>query len=39
MKKTILIAAMLIALAGCNTVSGFGQDISGTADRVGSWFN
>lgn len=33
--------AMIVALlmmAGCNTVDGFGQDISAGAQRVGSWF-
>lgn len=28
----------LLALAGCNTVDGIGQDISASAQRVGSWF-
>jgi predicted small secreted protein len=35
--KKLMIIAMLAALAGCNTVSGFGQDISAGANRVGGW--
>ncbi|MEH6775078.1 MAG: entericidin [Cereibacter changlensis] len=34
--KTVMMIAML-ALAGCNTVAGVGQDISGGANRVGGW--
>ncbi len=37
MKKTIAMLAVLAALAGCNTVSGIGQDISGGANRVAGW--
>ncbi len=37
MKKTMLVAALLAALAGCNTISGVGQDISGSANRVAGW--
>ena len=37
MVKIALVAALL-ALAGCNTVNGIGQDISGGAQRVGGWF-
>ncbi len=37
MKKIILFAA-LAALAGCATVDGVGQDISGAARGVQSWF-
>lgn len=37
MRKIVMIAALLGALAGCNTVSGIGQDISGTANRVAGW--
>ncbi|SIS70023.1 hypothetical protein SAMN05878426_10296 [Phaeovulum vinaykumarii] len=36
MKKLLLVT--LIALAGCNTVAGVGDDISGGARRVQSWF-
>lgn len=34
----IVTVALLLALAGCNTVNGIGQDISGGAQRVGGWF-
>ena len=34
----IALVALLLALAGCNTVNGIGQDISGGAQRVGGWF-
>ena len=37
MKKLALIA-ILTALAGCNTVAGVGDDISGGARTVKSWF-
>ena len=37
MNKTIMMMAVLAALAGCNTVSGVGQDISGGANRVAGW--
>lgn len=33
-----MILALVVALAGCNTIAGFGQDITNSADRVGSWF-
>ncbi len=36
--KKIVILMLALGLAGCNTVSGLGQDISGGAERVGSWF-
>ena len=36
MVKIALMAALL-ALAGCNTVNGIGQDISGGAQKVGGW--
>ena len=38
MRKIILLA-VFTALAGCNTISGIGQDISGGAERVGGWFH
>ncbi|KFE33337.1 lipoprotein [Thioclava atlantica] len=38
MKKLVLLAALAAALAGCNTVAGVGDDISGGARRVQSWF-
>lgn len=34
---TVLIAAMLVMLAGCNTVAGVGNDISDGARTVQSW--
>ncbi len=37
MKRLILIA-ILGALAGCNTVAGIGDDVSGGARTVQSWF-
>lgn len=36
MHKLLLILS-LAALAGCNTVDGIGQDISGGANRVAGW--
>lgn len=36
--KTLMLLAALAALAGCNTIDGVGQDISGTANTVSSWF-
>ncbi|WP_323042483.1 entericidin [Gemmobacter sp.] len=40
MKRIIMGAALALALAlaGCNTVDGVGRDISGGAQRVGTWF-
>ena len=38
MKAMILGVALMLALAGCNTVDGVGRDISGAAQRVGTWF-
>lgn len=38
MRKVIVIA-LLMALAGCNTVAGIGQDISGGAQKVGNMMN
>ncbi|MBK5945046.1 entericidin EcnA/B family protein [Rhodobacter veldkampii DSM 11550] len=37
MRKLILIA-LVAALAGCNTVAGVGEDVSGGARTVQSWF-
>ncbi|MGB3179540.1 MAG: entericidin EcnA/B family protein [Albidovulum sp.] len=37
MKKLILIT-MVVAMAGCNTVAGVGDDVSGGARTVKSWF-
>ena len=36
--KTLMILAMMAALAGCATIDGVGQDISGGARTVQSWF-
>ncbi len=35
MRKFLVILAL--ALSGCNTVAGIGQDISGGAETVGGW--
>ena len=35
--KKLMVLAVLIALSGCNTISGVGQDISGTAAKVSGW--
>lgn len=37
MRKIILLAAVLAALAGCNTVAGVGEDVSGGARKVQGW--
>ena len=37
MKKVMAMMAVVAALAGCNTVAGMGQDISGGANRVAGW--
>lgn len=34
MKKTALIAMLLLGLAACNTIEGFGQDVSAGARAV-----
>lgn len=39
MKNIILLGAVLAALAGCNTVAGVGEDVSGGARSVQGWFN
>ncbi|MGR3272214.1 entericidin EcnA/B family protein [Thalassococcus profundi] len=36
--KTLMILTMMAALAGCATIDGVGQDISGGARTVQSWF-
>ena len=33
-----LLVSLMVALAGCATVEGAGQDISGAARTVGGWF-
>lgn len=34
MKKIVLFAAILLGLAACNTIEGFGQDVSAGARAV-----
>lgn len=36
--KKLMIVALLTFVAGCATVDGVGQDISGAARGVQSWF-
>ena len=41
MKKLVILGAMLAMLAmlaGCNTVAGVGDDVSGGARKVQGWF-
>ena len=38
MKKLILLTALAVALTGCNTVAGVGEDVSGGARTIQSWF-
>ena len=38
MKKTILLVAVLASLAGCNTVAGVGEDVTGGARTVQEMF-
>ena len=38
MKKMIILATVLATLAGCNTVAGVGEDVSGGARTVQDWF-
>jgi predicted small secreted protein len=38
MRKIILLATVALTLVACNTVDGVGQDISGAANTIGSWF-
>jgi predicted small secreted protein len=35
--KKLMVLAVLAALSACNTISGVGQDISGTANKVAGW--
>jgi predicted small secreted protein len=37
MKTIIRAVALCATLAGCNTVAGVGQDISGSANVVAGW--
>lgn len=39
MKLKALLTTALLALAGCNTVAGVGDDVSGGARTVQGWFN
>ncbi len=38
MKRMVLAALVLAALAGCNTIDGIGRDISGAANTVKNTF-
>ncbi len=38
MKRPILLVALALALSGCNTVAGVGEDVAGGARTVQSWF-
>lgn len=38
MKNILFTGAILLALAGCNTVAGVGDDVSGGARTVQGWF-
>ncbi|MBJ2151731.1 entericidin EcnA/B family protein [Pseudomonas sp. GX19020] len=38
MKKLLLLGALVAGLAGCNTVAGVGDDVSGGARTVQGWF-
>lgn len=37
MRKFLLVATCLTALAGCSTVEGLGRDISGGARTIQGW--
>ncbi|WP_277818366.1 hypothetical protein [Paragemmobacter straminiformis] len=39
MRKLLILGVVAVVLAGCNTVSGAGQDISAGANTVQGWFN
>ncbi|MEW6561690.1 MAG: entericidin A/B family lipoprotein [Pseudomonadota bacterium] len=34
MKKILVLVAAMAVLAGCNTVKGFGQDLSKVGDKI-----
>ncbi len=38
MARLMMIGAVLATLAGCNTVAGMGDDVSGGARTVQGWF-
>ena len=33
----VVLVVLLVSLFGCNTISGFGRDISGAAETVEGW--
>lgn len=37
MSKPVFILITLLALAGCNTIAGVGEDVSGGARKVQDW--
>ncbi len=37
--KKLFALAMIAALAGCNTIAGAGEDVSGGARTVQGWLN
>jgi predicted small secreted protein len=39
MKRMVLLGTLMTALAGCNTVAGVGEDVSGGARTVQDWLN
>lgn len=39
MTRWMFLAAALAVLAGCNTVAGVGEDVSGGARTVQGWLN
>ncbi|MFW2544418.1 entericidin EcnA/B family protein [Primorskyibacter sp. 2E107] len=38
MKRAVLMIALAMTMAGCATIEGVGEDISGGARRVSGWF-
>ncbi len=38
MARLMILGAVLAVLAGCNTVAGVGEDVSGGARTVQGWF-
>lgn len=37
MMQKLVLLSLLLALAGCSTIDGIGQDISGGSNRVAGW--
>ena len=37
--KLVLLLALVVGLAACNTVAGVGEDVSGGARQVQNWIN